>query len=434
MTAFGPHDERWLLLAELLARWANAAEQAAENVAAADVAVLDAALRGLLADGGASGTTSDGVRDCDARDTDALIAAVRREADAMEEAGVIHLAYATLTLLERGLARDVDDQRGLIVAQRARAARKAGAVDAAADLYAKAARIGRAAGDRALVARSLLGRAVLARRRGDYPSSRALYRSALSEARRAGAPELEGLAHHGLLIAASVGGDFDAALVHGWAAFELMRGYPDREADILGELAAVSSDAGHYAAALHAYLGAAARSISPRVRLPALSGAALCAARLDDDAGLRRLTDVVDAELGRAALPYERAQALLLLAEAWGAAAERSARDPVLGPEGVSTSAHVRTRATGYRARALEAARTHEFHELVFRAEALADVGVDADVGRGSARDSARNTTATRARSGATRPRGTVGVAGRRVLAALAALDVRDVEVPAGAD
>jgi tetratricopeptide (TPR) repeat protein len=163
-------------------------------------------------------------------------------------------------------------------------------------------------------------------------------------------PPLAGLAHHGLLIAASVADDTSTALVHGWRAFQLVGDDPGRQADLLGTLGAVGCAAGYYDAAVGAYLGAARRSTAARVRLPALAGAAVCAAHLGDLDRLDALTHAIERDLDRDVLPFERAQALALLADAWAARSNVS-------------------RARSYAERALAIADPAGFHEIVAEAE-----------------------------------------------------------------
>lgn len=368
---FGPDDVAWLLVAELLDRRARAGMTDDPARLAALDAELDAALRravpavtqdGVPGGDGAPPPTpapADGSGEAFRAGWEGAVAdAVLRLADGMEEAGALHLAYTTLWTLERALPSLDGRRQALVLAARARTARMAGASETAAGLYDTVARIGRAMGDDDLVARSLLGRAVLARRRGNYPESRALYRRALRAATRCGATELAGLAHHGLLIAASVAGDVSTALVHGWTAYELVGDDPSRQADLLGTLGAVGSAAGYYDAAIGAYLGAARRSPATRVRLPALAGAALCAAYLDDPDRLTAITRAVDGDLAQDVLPFERAQALVLLAQAWG----------TRGPGDADA------RARHYAQQALAIARAGGYHELVLEVEAIGSV------------------------------------------------------------
>lgn len=370
MAAFGPDDAGWVLLAELLVRRARvvAASGDVERVEADGGGALDRSLEQVLdrivaASRQETAPERSEIPPAPASAVAAPVPASLPEcwecqiadavlplADAMEEAGALHLAYAVLEALGRALPTLDPRRRGLTLAARARTARMVGAVDTARDLYDMVGDIGRTSGDSDLVVRSLLGRAVLARRRGNYPETRALYRRALRLAERGGARALAGLAHHGLLTAASVAGDAHTALVHGWRAYELLRDDPSRQADLLATLGAAGHDAGYYGAAIGAYVGAARRAPVPRVRLPALAGAAVCAARLGDAPRVAELTRDVEADLASAARPYERAQALTLLAEAW------AVHDPA-------------THGEPYLTRALQLAQTYGFHELALQAE-----------------------------------------------------------------
>jgi hypothetical protein len=362
-------DGCWLLAAELVARLAEPERGRSAR--------LRAALAELL-----------GVEwpewERDAEGTDAAIARdLSAEAERMEEGGAARLAYEVLALVVRATPAASGAVHGAVVAQRARVARKLGELDVADALYLEAARRGRRAGAPEVVARAALGRGVVARERGNYPAARALFRRGLRMAERAGLPGLRGVAHHGLLIAAAKAGDFETALQHGWAAIELAGDDAARVAELLVNVAAVSSDAGFDASALRGYVAAAARATAPRIRLPALAGAALSAARLGDEARVRALTDELRPALASAALPYERADALVLLAEAWATLAPASGGQPF-----------------ARRARAL--ADAYGFHELAHRAN---ETGMRA----------ARARAATGAARALSRPT-------RRVLAALASL------------
>lgn len=373
-------DGRWLLVAELVARLAESET--------GRTSPLRAALAELL-----------GVdwpeRERDAEGADAVIAGdLLAEAERMEEGGAPRLAYEVLALVVRATPAASGAVHGAVVAQRARVARKLGELDVADALYQDAARQGRRAGAPEVVARAALGRGVVARERGNYPAARTFFRRGLRMAERAGLPGLRGVAHHGLLIAAAKAGDFETALQHGWAAIELAGDDTARVAELLVNVAAVSSDAGADASALRGYLAAAARATAPRVRLPALAGAALSAARLGDAARVRALTEELGPALASEALPYERADALVLLAEAWATLAPANGGQPF-----------------ARRARAL--AEVFGFHELAHRAD---------EAGARAARARAAS-TAARALSRPT----------RRVLAALASLgEAPDLAAPPG--
>jgi len=349
VVTFSAKDGAWLLAAELLRRRATAVRLDP----AAEPASIDSLLHPLLPPVDPDTTpVAAGTAAADDRVTRAVLIA----AEEMEEGGALQLAYTALAGLAWAAPHATPRSHGLALAQRARVARKLGDLDAAEFLYGEAARVGRRSADADLVVRAAIGKGVVARRRGNYPQARGYFRRALTAATRAGLPALAGLAHHGLLIAAATARDFDTALQHGWAALQLV-GDEAGQADLLVSLAAVSSDAGFEAAALRAYLRAAARSRATRLRLPALGGAAVSAARLGHAPLLARITRAVERELARADLPYERAQALTLLAQAWATHAPATAGEP-------------------YRSRALTLADAGGFHELAHQGAASSGPGV----------------------------------------------------------
>ena len=355
---FGADDGAWLLLAHVLSRAvgtpdaelvermrelaprmraaAGDAPRAASNNTRGDAAdVVVAAARAL-----APGSTSP--------DADALIEGARAVVARMEEAGALTLAALVLSLVSRAAREAAPVARGRLLAQWALVERRLGELDTASDLYQEAGRIGRRVRSAELQARAQLGLGIVARERGNYPEARARFRRALRGAERAGLAQLTGFAHEGLMIAAAVAEDFDAALRHGWSAFAHAAGAPDREADVLTNLGTLCLDIGENSAALGAFLGAAERTAAPRIAADAWAGAAVASARLGDRRTLERLTGDVVRTTGPDAPPYEAAQHLLTLSDAWEAAGE---------PQ----------RASTFRARGLAIARPHAFAELVHR-------------------------------------------------------------------
>jgi tetratricopeptide (TPR) repeat protein len=355
-------DARWLIAADLLTRLAaDGAEvrtgrgRPARDTQTGDAgSAVRAALAQVITPGDASGDEPSPIGGA------GLPAQVVALADEMEARGALRLAWATLALVPQAFADVPTGTLGLALAQRARIARKVGDLEVASDLYADAARIGRATRDAALVARATVGRGVVARVRGNYPEARACFEAGARAAARAGLRDLEGHARHGLLVAAAAARDFDAALRHGWAALSLVAGDPVREAELLINLAAVSSDAGAPASAVHAYLAAADRAREARVRLPALGGAALAAAQAGDVGLLDRITRALRAELPIAGLPYEVAQANTLLARAWGEAA-RLGTSPTVAAQW----------SREFAAAARDAATRFGFHELAHQIDEL---------------------------------------------------------------
>jgi hypothetical protein len=166
--------------------------------------------------------------------------------------------------------------------------------------------------------------------RGNYPEARDLFRRGLAEATRAGSDEHRRAAHHGLLVAALAARDVETALAHGWAAFrETAPDAPDDRAEMLLNLGEVGRQAGEYRASLGACLTALELTDAPRLRLPALGGAAVAAARLGEAGLLRFVAREVERAVRRSGQPFENARALAAVAEAYAtsdpAGAERFA-------------------------------------------------------------------------------------------------------------
>ena len=230
--------------------------------------------------------------------------------------------------------------------------------------------MGEACGDRELTGRAAVGRGILANMRGNYPEAHAAYEAALAAA--LDVPAVASMAHHGLMLAASAAGDVNAALAHGWRAFESAAGDPTRRADMLINLAELCRKVGQYAAALRGYQAALVLTRLPRLRLAALDGAAVAAAHVGNRALLAELTRTAEAEIASSGLPYESAVAWLALAEA---------------PARVGAAAEV----ARSRARAMELAMAGGFHEVRYRAEALAVQKVTSPPGSGELTDTSRD-------------------------------------------
>ncbi|HJU64287.1 MAG TPA: tetratricopeptide repeat protein [Gemmatimonadaceae bacterium] len=274
-------------------------------------------------------------------------------AASMENAGAFRLAYATLTCLHLALPNLADGARGLVIAQQGRVARQFGDVRLAREHYEEALRLGRSARAPEVAVRALLGLGVLANTRGNYPDARRLFRSAL---RRANTPSLAAhaaAAHHGLMLGSLAAWDLEGALAHGWAAFQSAGNDADRRADELINLAEICLRGGEYHAALNGYRVALRLTSLARLRLAALGGAVLAATRAKKHADLVRLAHDAEVEIARAQQPFESAQTLIELAEAFEMA---GATD----------------RAASYRDRAAETAERGGFYEVIHRADSVA--------------------------------------------------------------
>jgi tetratricopeptide (TPR) repeat protein len=279
----------------------------------------------------------------------ALVTHVRGAAADAEEAGAVILAREMLTDLRQLCMHAPALDRGGVFLQLGRISRTLGELDGAIDLLHAAGDLGRAEGVRELVVREALGEAVVARSRGNYPRSRALFETALEGASELGLVDVQGMSHQGLMIVAVSAGDLSSALQHGWQAFSAARAQGSRVAEVLGNLADLCAQAGYDEAAIGGFVAALARTTAPRVRLPVLAGLAKSAARVGDR---RRLDDTERTITDEAndTFPFETAGAWLAVA---------SARQ-MLGDAAASDAAAER---------AAVIARTHGFFEITHRVE-----------------------------------------------------------------
>lgn len=355
---FGRSDTVWLLVAHCLHRLSRAQgdvrRSIAENCAAAigDLAATvspdtpeEAAmlaeldrLRGALPCMG----TVRGARE--------VVEAARVLARQMAEAGALWLGFSTLGHVRlAAIAAPVRDL-GLAMADQAWVARTLGDLDSADELYDAVSAAGTRGGEVELQARALLGKGVTARVRGNYPKARKHLRDGLTRAERAGLTDLAAIGHQGLLIAAGTAGDLNTALVHGWAAFELLQGDPDRQSEVLLNLSQASLDAGQAQAARSGFLASMSRSGSPRFRLACLGGAAVASATVGDSASVARLAGNAEESLSATAFPFESAGLLKSLYQAFYLVGDAE-------------------RAETYRLRARSLARKNGFFEVVLATE-----------------------------------------------------------------
>jgi tetratricopeptide (TPR) repeat protein len=335
---FGGADTVWLLTAHCLSRLARASAQ--------DIPMLGNQCASALRDftePSTEGTPTpqaefedlrlvvDGLSNLLTRTgADLLARGVRGMARRMADSGALSMAFTTASLTRRVAGDACDRERGLLTADQAMIARLLGDQDAAEELYRAAESIGEKAGDLTVLARAYVGRGVVDRVRGNYPRSRIFFERSLELAETVQDRELMRLAHQGLTICHAVAGNFDRGLQHGWATLQLADGDQGREAEALGNLAQLCLDAGFPAAALRGYAAILGRSMSPRMVLGALGGAAIAAAKAGDPGVLARAATEIDARVSVSGLPYENAQALYHLATAYAAAGDRQRRDECL--------------------------------------------------------------------------------------------------------
>jgi tetratricopeptide (TPR) repeat protein len=324
--SLGPDAGRWITMAILLDRFANAVSEEREQVAR-ELA------RELARDGDVSSFWNA-----------ALALGIE-----IEEAGASHLCYSWLCLLERIVPAERVLDLGRVRAFRARVARKLGAPDVAQALYTEVERFGEAAAEPELTARAWIGFGVLAVERGNNPEAKRWYQAAALVADDTGCDEQSSNAHQGLLVVYAMAGDFASAIAEGWRAFDSAGGDPFRESEILGNVAQAFHDMGHHAAALRAFAAVVARGARIRVLLPALGGAALAAAALGNAPVVHAAAKRVEALIGNV-WPYPVAQTLLDLADAHDWIGELA-------------------QGADYRARAVAIAEANALHQLVFRAQ-----------------------------------------------------------------
>src|SRR5258705_9193495 len=138
-------------------------------------------------------------------------------------------------------------------------------------------------------------------------------------------------------------------MVEGWQAFLSSRQDPDREAEVLSNMAQVLQDSGNHGVALRGFAAAVARGKSVQVLLGAIGGAALAGAALGQSGVVAAAANRVK-RLAPNAWSYPVATALLDLSDAYG----------LLGQTANSSD---------YRAQARVLAVKNSYHELIHRAD-----------------------------------------------------------------
>ena len=357
-TDFGRSDTVWLLVAHCLHRLSRAQGDARRSIAdncASAIGDLAATVAPDTADEVAMIEQLARLRHAlpmldSPRGASEVVTAARVLADQMGEAGALWLAFSTLghVRLAAGSAphRDV----GLATADQAWVARSLGDLDSADELYDAVAAQGDKHTESELQSRALLGKGVTARIRGNYPKARKYLVEGLRRAERAGLMDLAAVGHQGLLIAAATAADYQTALVHGWAAYELASSSCERQAEILINLAQVSLLAGQARAARSGFLASMSRTDQARFKLPCIGGAAVASATLGDVSMLTMLTRVAEESASASSLPFETASVLKSLVDAYRLVGDG-------------------TRAEEYRLRARALARKHGYFEIVLATE-----------------------------------------------------------------
>ena len=251
------------------------------------------------------------------RNGSSLESRLRVFCEVIEEAGALEVSDAILNAYLLAVSDVSIMERARIEAVRARIAWKSGELDVAEERYRRVALTARRLRSDELRVRSWMGRAVVARLRGNYPASRRYGQHAIMLAERDGLRRLASLAHHALMVAAAVGKEFESAVEHGWQAYQNGIGDVTLETGALGNVGQLFLDAGHPDTAMAAFKVVIARHPSDRIVVPALGGLAVAAARL----GLRDLVNTTMHEIRlretAGATAYDIATAMLDLSRAY---------------------------------------------------------------------------------------------------------------------
>ena len=274
----------------------------------------------------------------------------------LHDQGARRLAGALLDALLR-LSRGNEDLRfGRMLAQRARTAYQSGELEVAEDQYGQVDRLGRRLESPELRARAALGLLAVAHHRGNYPEHARQAKRAARFAEQAAFPRLQRQAYFALTLGASVAGDFDAALRHGWKLFELSQHDTVDRLSALQALGQVMLDMGDHRSARAAFAAVLSQPNPPKLLLATLGSFAVTAAYGDEGKPDYTALEWAVAEVVRlrdwVAPRFSYASSLLDCAIALRDAGRiddaRRVRDELL-----------------------EIARTRGYHELAYRAESL---------------------------------------------------------------
>ena len=315
--------------------------------------------------------------------TDPMVIAceqLRVIAEDMERDGCFEMAFTTVSSAAR-LASLHDAGAALSAGNHlARITRQLGETAAAEEIYTSVVQEAKRLGLRSVAGYALAGLGNLAIMRGNRPAQLYYYSEALDHAPAGSA--LEGTAHWGLMNHALATHSLPDALLHGWRAYDLLDG-DEMRAGILSNLASVAYRGGFHEAAVGGYLGALQLAGPPRLWLSiaAAAGEALGHAGRED-----RLTWLGREGRARAGAvgPFEVAQWLLGLAQGWQAAGDLAS-------------------ATRFAEESCHLARQHEFHEVVYRAEALLGATAETTTSRRESAESAFADLPSPAREGLSR-------------------------------
>lgn len=343
--AFGQHDGAWVTVASLLEHAALLDEPDRGRL------VIDAIefSREVIGDEDLARIGQREWQDRDRTPVEAIILMAENvhRAEALNLAGVI---FDALLVADTTLN---DVQRGRIMVHRARVLRKMGLLEEADGYSRHVARLGRRARSPELLIRALLGYSATAQMRGNYPRVHHYSRRALRLAEWAGIDNMVRDSRAAMMIALGAARQFDEALIAGWKAYQASLGDSVGEGEILGNIGQLLLESGHYAEARAGFAAVVSGQQPAHILLPALGGLAIASAMT----GHPEMVEWAAAEVARfatsPALRYPIASALL---------------EAAIGLQRIGRAAA----ADRCRTAAIELGRAHNFHEVVFRAEAMA--------------------------------------------------------------
>jgi tetratricopeptide (TPR) repeat protein len=277
---------------------------------------------------------------------------LRLEAEDMEREGCFELALTTVSSVCKMLARGSLTARLLATAHLGRIVRQTGELDSAVDCYTSVTQTGLSVDDGPVAAHGYIGLGNVAHARGNRPSQKAFFQKALELAPKGSPVELS--AHQGLMVTANQQGELADALIHGWKVHDLAMPDSEVQFETLNNLAQTALYSGFARASLSGFEYVIQRARISRIRLPAIGGAAIAAARLKDRSSLAHFELLARDEINRAALPHESARMYYDAAEARAAMGDFS-----------EVLSHV--------ADCLRISDAFGFHELRVKAELLRD-------------------------------------------------------------
>ena len=340
--AFGERDDAWLVCGTVLQRGLALPGDARRPY-------LDAALSDLIPEWCAS-SAADLSRD------EALARLVETLSSEAEDAGAYSLAMVLLDLARGLLPLDATRLQGRLLSLQARVRRRLGELDDADATYEEVEDRGIEIQDEELICRGRLGKGIVARMRGNYPAAREHFLRVLqSTADEPAIHKLQLQAHQGMMIAAAVARDFDAALRHGWTAYDGWLDDPSQRSLTLINLAKVCYDSGQYRAALNGFLLVLGKPLVSRLRLTALGNAALAAARLGEKSIIDEVAKQAIAMIDPRNDQYEVADLEVALAQSFFLSGDE-------------------IRGDIFKGRAIERARAGRFFEILHEAEGIGPI------------------------------------------------------------